>query len=147
MVKLPSFTVVGMSDFIPDDEPEMYAELWGKIMAKMGPLMGKVDMNTGYGLTLDYDEDEGIFHYLAGFKAYDPMDVPEGFATYDLPAQKYAIFTTTMAGIHDTYMFIYEEWLPKAGYNRAGGPDFELYDTSFNPEDPASQLYVYIPID
>ena len=43
-------------------------------------------------------------------------------------------------------MTAYQQWLPQSGYKRAIGPEFELYDEKFNPQDPASMLYRYVPI-
>jgi predicted transcriptional regulator YdeE len=48
--------------------------------------------------------------------------------------------------IHETYEYAHNTWLPAAGYERLFVPDFELYDETFDPEDPESILYVYIPI-
>ena len=43
-------------------------------------------------------------------------------------------------------VFIYETWLMQSDYQRAPGPEFELYDENFDPEDPSSEMYFYVPV-
>ena len=43
-------------------------------------------------------------------------------------------------------MTAYQQWLPTSGYQRAAGPEFELYDEKFNPQDPTATLYLCVPI-
>ena len=36
--------------------------------------------------------------------------------------------------------------LPASGYQRAAGPEFELYGEAFNPEDSTSEFHAYVPV-
>ena len=40
----------------------------------------------------------------------------------------------------------FQTWLPQSGYERGDGPDFELYDETFDGEVEGSGLYIYVPI-
>lgn len=71
-------------------------------------------------------------------------DLPQGMISCSVPANKYAVFTTTLKTMRATYQRV-EEWLPKSGYHRAKAPDFELYDEHFAGED--SPFYIYVPIE
>jgi predicted transcriptional regulator YdeE len=63
-----------------------------------------------------------------------------------VPGGRYAVFSTTLPKIGETFMYAYKTWMPEAGYEASGGPDFELYDPSFDNQDPESQFELYIPI-
>ena len=63
-----------------------------------------------------------------------------------MPAQQYAIFPTTLKTIHETYAYVFQEWLPGSGYQRAAGPDFEYYDEEFDASAAEPKLDIYIPI-
>ncbi|MFQ5595889.1 MAG: WYL domain-containing protein, partial [Anaerolineae bacterium] len=146
IVSRPAFTVAGMkyrgkplSDEIP--------ELWGAFMQRMGELKHVVNPTTAYGVCDNFDESTGEFDYIAAYEVDSGADVPEGMVSVDLPAQTYAVFTCTLPTIGDTFQSIYQEWLPQSGYQRAPGPEFELYDEHFDPNNPVSELYVYIPVD
>ena len=65
---------------------------------------------------------------------------PEGYKTVHIPAQTYAIFPTERFKweeigpvVHETHRRFYNEWLPTANYERADGPNFEIYagDTEY----------------
>jgi AraC family transcriptional regulator len=73
-------------------------------------------------------------------------NVPEGMACFEVPGGKYAVFTTTLPKLGETFQYAYSTWLPQSGYQHADGPDFELYGEYFNPQDPESEFEVYIPI-
>ena len=63
-----------------------------------------------------------------------------------IPAGEYAVFECTLPTIMETYDYITETWISKSGYKRGSGPDFERYDSDFNPEDPDSKMYIYFPV-
>ena len=57
-----------------------------------------------------------------------------------------AVFTTTLPQIGETFRNAYHTWLPQAGHQPTGGPEFERYDERFDPQDPGSEFDLYIPI-
>jgi AraC family transcriptional regulator len=65
---------------------------------------------------------------------------------FEVPGGRYARFTTTLPKIGETFQNAYHKWLPEAGHKSSGGPEFELYDERFHPEDLGSEFDLYIPI-
>ena len=65
---------------------------------------------------------------------------------FEVPGGRYAVFTTTLPKIGETLQNAYQAWLPQAGHQAAGGPEFELYDEQFDPQDPDSAFELCIPI-
>ena len=71
---------------------------------------------TAYGACYNTDE-EGNFDYLAGIEVRDFSDVPEEFATFRVPAQRYAVFRQNehISTIRRTFAAIWSKWLPESG--------------------------------
>lgn len=65
---------------------------------------------------------------------------------FEVPGGKYAVFSTTLPKVGETFHRAYHTWLPQAGYEPGGAPEFELYDEEFNPADPGSEFDLYIPV-
>jgi len=66
----------------------------------------------------------------------------------ELPEQMYAKFTHTgpVANLDKTLKYIWASWLPKSDYDYIEKPDFELYRSGFDNNDPKNELYLHIPI-
>ncbi len=47
----------------------------------------------------------------------------------------------------ETYQYIFGTYFPRTGKRTPDAPDFELYDQRFDPDDPASEMEIYIPIE
>jgi predicted transcriptional regulator YdeE len=56
------------------------------------------------------------------------------------------VFPCTIPTIGDVIHRAHHTWLPDSGYKHGETPEFEFYPKEFNPQVPASQLFVYIPI-
>ncbi|MGZ9583090.1 AraC family transcriptional regulator [Paenibacillus marinisediminis] len=62
---------------------------------------------------------------------------PEGFASLEIPAGTWAVFTTeehtvdqTSEHVQALWKRIYSEWFPTASYEHVNGPEFEMYGVS-----------------
>jgi AraC family transcriptional regulator len=99
-----------------------------------------------YGISANMDPDSGEFDYIAGHEVSSAEKLPEGMVAFEVPGGRYAVFATTLPAIGETFQNAYHKWLPEAGHRLTGGPDFELYDERFDPQDPSSEFDVYIPI-
>jgi AraC family transcriptional regulator len=141
----PAFTVVGLKYRGKNEEGEI-PRLWGKLMERFDEIKGGVKASNSYGVTGNFDQERGVFDYLAGFEIRSGSESPEGMETWRLPEQTYAIFPTTLPSLMETFDKITNVWLPESGYRRAEGPEFEFYDESFDPQDENSRLYLYIPV-
>jgi AraC family transcriptional regulator len=146
IVAKPSFTVVGMKYFGKNENNEI-PQLWQVAAPRFNEIKhAKVPPYDSYGVCGELKED-GRFDYIAGVEVNSKADIPEGMDFWIVPEQTYVVFPCTLADIHKTYEYAHTEWLPKNEYHRADGPDFEYYDETFDPKDPDSLLYIYIPIE
>lgn len=145
IVSRPAFTVMGLKYHGKNEEGEI-PQMWQAFGPRMDGIKNVTDPNVAYGVCGNMNESTGEFDYVAGFEVSSAQDIPEGMVSWDLPENTYAVFTCTLPTIHETFQYIYESWLPQSDYQRAGGPEFELYDKDFDPEDPGSEMYIYIPV-
>ncbi len=142
IVTQAAFTVVGMK-YRGKNENNEIAQLWAEITPRLQEI--KHIAGDAYGVCRDMEAD-GEFEYLAGFEVSRVEDIPAGMESWDVPANQYAVFSTTLPNIGETYRYALQTWLPGSGYQRAVGPDFERYDESFDPVVKGSQFTIYIPI-
>jgi predicted transcriptional regulator YdeE len=141
----PAFTVVGTEYFGKNENNEIKA-MWQTTSPRLGEIQhANVPPNIAYGVCGEMEED-GRFRYMAAVEVNKVEDLPEGMTSWKVPEQTYAVFGCTLPEIHQTYEYAHGTWIPENGYKRAPGPDFEYYDEHFDPADPASLLYIYIPI-
>jgi AraC family transcriptional regulator len=144
-VEREAFTVVGLKYRGKNKENEI-PNLW----QALGPRTGEIEQMTGeqiaYGISANMDIETGEFDYIAGFRVSSAEEVPEGMVAFKVPGAKYAVFTTTLPKIGQTFQNAHHNWLPGAGHQPTGGPELELYDERFDPQDPNSEFDLYIPI-
>ncbi len=145
IVSLPAFTVVGVK-YRGKNENNEIPQLWDDFGPRMGEIQHMVDKHACYGVCANADEQTHEFDYFAGFEVDSTDDIPEGMVSFDVPASTYAVFSTTLPGIGETFDHAYHSWLPKSGYQTTGGPDLELYGEEFDPGDPGSTFEIFIPI-
>lgn len=145
IVTKPAFAVVGMKYHGQNKHNEI-PQLWGEFMQHTNIIERVVNPTVCYGACGTLDETTGDFDYLAAFEVSAEASAPEGMERWDIPASTYAVFTCTLPTIHEAFANIYNTWLPQSAYERASSPDFELYDETFDPNDPNSTLYLYIPV-
>jgi AraC family transcriptional regulator len=147
IVKKPAMTLVGL---------QLHGKLEGmdikSLWTGFGPRMAEIkggDPNICYGAMDHYSEATGEFDYLSACEARSAAAapaVPDGMVSWNIPTQTYAVFPSTLPQIGERWTEAYQQWLPRSGYQRAVGPEFELYDEKFNPQDPAAVLYICVPI-
>ncbi len=145
IVSRSAFTVVGMK-YRGKNEHNEIPQMWDAFGPRMDEIKRKVTRHVAYGVMGNLDEATGEFDYVAGFEVDSTEDIPEGMVSWDVPEQTYAAFTCTLPTIGEAFQYAYKTWLPQSGRQATGGPDFELYDEKFNPQDPNSEMYIYIAI-
>ena len=145
IVERAAFTVVGMmvrgkagSDEIP--------RMWEALNPRVHEIQDRVGEEVAYGISANMDEQSGEFDYIGGFEVGRGGEIPEGMVRFEVPGGTYAIFRTTLPRLGETFLYAYRTWVPQSGHELTGGPDFELYDEKFDPQDPESEFDVYIPI-
>jgi predicted transcriptional regulator YdeE/DNA-binding transcriptional MerR regulator len=142
IVSRAAFTAVGMI-YCGKNENQEIAGLWREFTPRMSEIKHVVD--GAFGLCAPADES-GAFKYMASFAVSDTSQIPEGMQVWEVPAQKYAVFPTTLDKVGETYKYAFETWLPGLGYEYTQGPDFEYYDENFDPEVEGSKFEIYVPI-
>lgn len=128
------------------NEQNEIPQLWQAFGPRMGEITHIVNPHVAYGLSDNLDETTGEFDYLAAVEVDTAADIPAGMVSWELPAQRYAVFPCTLQNIGEAYRQAYHTWLPNSGYQRGDGPDFEYYDESFDPNVEGSELFLYVPI-
>ncbi|MFN2201069.1 MAG: GyrI-like domain-containing protein [Caldilineaceae bacterium] len=145
LVEKPAFTIVGMVTRTKPGDPSMM-QLWMDFDGQKERVRGQVSRGVFYGASDNYDPQTTEFDYLAGVAVKPGQAAPEGMVAWEIPAQTYAVFETTLAEIGDTIGYIYGPWMAGSDFQRTHGPDFELYEEDFDGQDPSSKVYVHIPV-
>jgi AraC family transcriptional regulator len=138
----PEFEVIGMK-YRGRNEANEVPKLWESFVPRMGEVKKRVDLTVSYGLMDNYDEDSGEFDYIASVEVSSSEELPPGMVRVKVPEQTYAVFKASLPTIKEDFGRIYQEWLPEKGFQRAPGPEFELYDREFEVD---KTIYVYMPI-
>jgi predicted transcriptional regulator YdeE len=142
IVSKAAFTAVGMVYYGKNENNEI-AGLWQEFTPRIPEIQHITD--GAFGLCAPADE-RCAFKYMASFAVSDTSHVPEGMQTWEVPAQKYAVFPTTLDKVGETYKYAFETWIPGSGYEYNQGPDFEYYDENFDPQVEGSKFEIYVPI-
>lgn len=145
-VTKPAFTVVGMLLRATPMSPEI-PQLWDRFAPRIDEIPHLAEPDVSYGVMGNYDTANSQFDYLAGCSVTQVGDLPDGMSRWDVPAQTYAVFETTIPTMGQTMDAIYTKWLPTSGYRQTNSMYFERYGETFSPEDPASTLSICIPVE
>jgi AraC family transcriptional regulator len=145
IVSREAFKVVGMK-YRGKNENQEIPQLWRDYGARWKEIEDVINPEVAYGMMDNYDESTREFDYVAAMEVARIEAVPEGMVNWDIPEQIYAVFPCTLATIRESYDAALKKWLPDSKYKHSGGPEFELYDEAFNPQDPNSEFYYYMPI-
>jgi len=88
------------------------------------------------------------FVYICSVAVSNFERVPSGMITREIPEQMYAKFTHIgpISNLEQTLKYIWGSWLPKSDFDYEEKPDFELYRSGFNDNDPQNELYLHIPV-
>jgi AraC family transcriptional regulator len=145
IIEKSGFTVVGMLYHGKNENNEI-PQMWQALGPRTGEIENRADDTVAYGISANVNMETGKFDYVAGFEVSSAVEVPDGMVAFEVPGGKYAVFTTTLPKIGETFDNAHHTGLPEAGHQPAGGPEFELYDERFDPQDPDSVFDLYIPI-
>ncbi len=142
----PAFHVAGFAERCTSATNGRIPALWSRFAPHIGSIPGQVD-DIAYGVCYNSAED-GSFDYLAGVEVHWPDEVARDFVKLTVPAQRYAIFAHTghVSDIRQTYVLIWNLWLPSAQVERVDGPDFERYDDRFDAETGTGVVEIWVPV-
>ena len=141
----PAFTAVGMKSRYGKNANEI-PQLWEAFVPRIGEVVHRDGSHHSYGLMGNYDPATGEFDYMAGLPVTETTDIPAGMTHWAVPQQTYAVFSCTLQTISQTFDAIYKEWIHTAPVTRTSGPEFELYDENFNPNEGRFDVSIWIPV-
>lgn len=140
------WTVAGLTERFTWESCAGIPTLWQRFQPYIGAVPRQLG-NTAYGVCAAPRED-GTFDYLAGVQVSHPADVPADLTVIRLPAARYAVFLHRdhVSAIQRTAGAIWNEWLPKSGYEAVPAPTFERYGDAFDPATGHGGVEIWIPI-
>ncbi len=119
---------------------------WQKFVPYLGNIPGQIGWTT-YGVLCN-NGGVGGMEYVCGVEVTDFTRVAAELSTLRIPEQKYAVFFHAghVSTIRQTWMTIFDKWLPESGYKASGGPEFERYGETFEPATGEGGLEIWIPV-
>ncbi|MCK4315597.1 MAG: GyrI-like domain-containing protein [Anaerolineae bacterium] len=105
IVTKPAFTVVGMLYHGKNENNEI-AQVWSEFIPRVKEIE-HMGLQNSYGVC-GQPEENGAFKYVAGFEVDSVAGIPEGMVSWDVPAQKYAVFPCTLSTIGEAYQYAFK---------------------------------------
>jgi AraC family transcriptional regulator len=148
--------VVGMADsYSAGSSFTGVRQLWKSFVKRKNEIS---DIKQGYSLGVCLAEHpnfpksaEQTFIYMAGLPVNKVSQIPRGMDYCEIPKAKYAIFTHkgSLQRLPETINYVWGTWIPKniEQHRHANMPDFELYDSRFDPRTESGEFDIYIPIE
>jgi AraC family transcriptional regulator len=138
--------IAGIGERYDGESSKAIPALWQRFAPHIGTIPGEIG-KVAYGVCCNGD-DEGNFDYIAGVEVADFSDLPAGFRTVRVPAQRYAVFSHSehVSTIRRTVNTIWSKWLPDSGHQVADAPNFERYGPEFDPRTGEGGLEIWVPI-
>jgi AraC family transcriptional regulator len=118
-----------------------------KEFEQLGTLPGQVG-GTTYGVMCGAWPQEQKFEYMSAVEVQSLEALPREYGRMRVPAQRYAVFTHHghVSTLHVTWASIWEDWIPRSGYQMANTPEFERYDERFDPRSGSGVIEVWCSI-
>ncbi|MCF7910968.1 MAG: AraC family transcriptional regulator [Candidatus Cloacimonetes bacterium] len=151
IVEKEAFKVIGLK-VVTTQKKNTIPQLWDKFNARWQDVKNIAQEGVCVGICPSVDDkdfDENTeFAYIAGMIVKNFTEVPEGMETLEIPAQKYAVATHKgpLDKLHDTYHYLYAEWLKDSDYEFCPSAEIEWYDDRFIFNSPESEFDIYIPV-
>ncbi|TVR06450.1 MAG: AraC family transcriptional regulator [Spirochaetaceae bacterium] len=140
------FTVAGISRRYTWETNDGIPAQWALFSPRIAEVPGRSGWTT-YGVCSNSD-DTGAFDYLCGVEIVPGTTPGREFHVVAVPAAYYAVFVHEehVSTLKATVNSIWNHWLPDSGYRAAETPDFEVYDTRFDPDTGFGGVEVWVPI-
>ncbi|HJQ57139.1 MAG TPA: AraC family transcriptional regulator [Vineibacter sp.] len=138
--------IAGLGQRISEATRATIPAQWQRFAPHIGHVPGQVGP-PAYGVICNSDDD-GTIDYIAGIEVSDFSRLPGDFARLRIAPARYAVFLHRdhVAGIHASFMAIWETELARAGLHAADAPVFERYDERFDPETGLGGVEIWLPI-
>lgn len=151
ILEKPALKVIGMK-VITTQANNTIPQLWDRFNPRCQEIQNIAEKGVCVGVCLsvetkDFDENTK-FAYIAGMIVENFDQVPEGMETVEILPQKYAVSTHrgSLDKLHDTYHYLYGEWLKNSEYEFSPSAEIEWYDHRFKFNSPDSEFDIYIPV-
>ena len=149
-IEHPAFTFAGLSTRTSNAD-EMagkgrIAAVWGRFYSEglLEKIPNRSDPGAVLALYTEYDSDANApYTFAVGVKVDRASGLPPGFATYTIPAAKYAVFTSDRGPIP---AIIFDVWkaIWSSPIQRAYGSDFEVHYRSNDQNNAHIEVWVSI---
>jgi AraC family transcriptional regulator len=118
---------------------------WQRFAPYLGNVPGQVGTDA-YGVR--YNSDDNGLDYLCGVEVGEFSQLAPELSRVRVPANRYAVFTHYghISAIRSTWSTIWSKWLPKSGHQIADAPDFERYDSRFDPRSGNGEVEIWVPL-
>ncbi len=118
---------------------------WEKLMEDFGRIEGQVGMKA-YGVCHDFGE--GHMDYMAAAEVKDGGQVPSYLHVLHIAARRIAVFLHEgpLEKISETWMKIFDFWIPAAKLEVTAGPQFEVYGEKFYADDVNAKVEIHVPV-
>lgn len=137
--------IAGLQARLEDGNTSGIPMLWQRFGPHIGHVPGQLGMAC-YGVCLN--AEDGSFDYLAGVEVGSADGLPKDFATARLEPLEHAVFVHRqhISTIKNTFMAIWQDWLPNSGRKAAEAPCYELYDERFDARSGTGITEIWIPL-
>ena len=152
LVTMSGFRVAGPARRFDEATKSEIPQLWSALIGAL-PFAGQTPSWATYGVVSGVDKGEGCFQYIAGVGVTADCVLPPGFSAIEIPPGTYAVFRITLNGsalhpqVKQAMAHIWGELIPASGLKVADGPDFELYDGRFDPQQAGSVIDFHVPVE
>ena len=118
---------------------------WQRFAPYIGNVPGQIG-GDAYGVR--YNSDDSGLDYLCGVEVSEFSKLPPELSRVRVPANRYAVFTHRghISAIRSTWATIWNTWLAKSGHQLADAPDFERYDSRFDPRSGNGEVEIWVPL-
>lgn len=138
--------LVGIVERHECESPSGIPKQWQRFAPYLGNIPGQVG-KVAYGVCYNFGED-GKFDYVTCVEAKRDMSIPFGLVGLDLPEHKYAVFRHDghIAEIRAVIAGIWNNALPKSGYESGEGPMIERYGEQFDAGTGTGGFNICVPV-
>ena len=119
---------------------------WQRFAPYLGHISGQVG-HAAYGVCYNFD-DGGNMDYLCAVEVREFSDLPPAFSRLRITPQRYAVFfhAEHVSAIRSTWNAIWNDWLPRSGYELADAPFYERYDERFDAMSGNGGVELWVPL-
>ncbi len=157
VVALPGTTVAGLRFLCDLRSPDLSGDITAH-WERSSPLLRAAgageypEKRYGIGWPAEGREADPVLEYLAGREWQPRSGLPPGFSSFCIPEGWYlrAVHRGSPRLERETFLYLYGAFLPGSGLRVRGAFDFDVYTERFRsdrPDDPDSEVEIYIPVE